>query len=206
MNENIRTGRWAFCLLRGYYIYVQLRSLPAAPRDFFVSMKVLGAPSLVTLSWPMPAKSRRKSASPTPRSRGGSVPVVRSPGAHGFRQLLRCPRKPTKRCGSVHSFFLGENIVLTIGYDYCVVHYIPRRHGIPRERTGPISAHDTPLSAPCSPPREIWRSADVYCCCCIFLLLLLLSCGYCCYNCCFYCCNCCESVIKQSRRFETGRL
>ena len=51
-----------------------------------------GAPSPATLSRPMPAKSQRKSAAPTPRNRGDPAPVARSPGAHGSTQLSRCPR------------------------------------------------------------------------------------------------------------------
>ena len=97
-------------VLSGYYIYVQSRSGPAAPGDFFVFMEPPGALSPGTLSRPMTAKSRRKSAAPTPRSRGYPTHVARSPGAHGSRQLLRCPRKATKPCGSVHSFHLGETI------------------------------------------------------------------------------------------------
>ena len=52
----------------------------------------------------------RPSRDRTPRRRGDPAPVARSPVAHGSRQLSRCPRKPAKRCGCIHSFFLGENI------------------------------------------------------------------------------------------------
>ena len=44
---------------------------------------------------PDPLKSRR------PGARRAST------GAHGSRQLSWCPRKPTKRCESVHSFLMG---------------------------------------------------------------------------------------------------
>ena len=167
---------------------------PSGPIEFFfVFMEAPGATSPATLSRPMAAKSRRKSASPTPRCRGDPAPVARSPGAHGSRQLSRCPRNSQPNVTDVFrvSCWSRRLGTLTIGYDYCVVPYVPGRHGIPSERTGPTSAHDTSLSAPCSPPREIWRSADVYCCRCILLqLLLLLCCGYCCGCCCFYCCIC----------------
>ena len=106
------------------------------------------------------------------------------------------------------SFWAKIYGTLTIGYDYYIVPYIPDRHGIPSERTGLISAHETPLSAPCSPPPEIWRLADVccYCCCCILLQLLLLCCGYCPGYCFFSCCKllrgCDENRAGDSRLVE----
>ena len=153
----------------------------------------------------MPAKSRRKSAASTPRNRGDPALVACWPGAHGFRQLSRYPKKRTKRCGCVHSFVWAKIYVTsTMGYDHCSVPYIPGRHGIPSERTGPVSAHDTSLFALCSPPRELWRSADVDCCCCCCILLQVLR--LCCGCCCLYCYNCWEGVMKQRRRFEAGRV
>ena len=118
-------------LIRGCYIYVQSRYLAAAPQDFFVFMEEPGAPSPATLSRPMPAKLRPESAAPTPRSRGGPAPVACSPGAYGPRQLSRYPKKPTKRCVSVHMFFLAENIegvYHLIRLLYCSLYYRPTRH------------------------------------------------------------------------------
>ena len=97
------------CSNRCVYLCLIQVSCSSTPR-FFVFMEALGAPSPATLSRPTPAKPRRKSAAPTHRSRGDLAPVARSPGAHGSWQLLRCPRKSTKRCGCVHSFLLGINI------------------------------------------------------------------------------------------------
>ena len=138
----------------------------------------------------MPAKLRRKSAAPTRRGRGGPARVARSPGAHGSRQLLRCPRKPTKHCGSVHSFLLVENLVYVdhwIRSLYFPLNSRPTPHTTRENRAH--SAGETPLLAPFSPPRYIRRSADLNSCCCI-LLLLLLCYGYCFGYCCCYCYNC----------------
>ena len=159
------------CSNRFLYLCPIQVSCSSTPR-FFVFMDAPGAPSPATLSRPMPDKSRRKSAAPTPRSRGDPAPVVRSPGAHGSRQLLRCPRWPTKRCGCVHSFFLGQNAGYVYHWIcYFIVPYIPGRQGIPSERTGPISAHDTPHPARrrkrCG-ARQMCTAAAVYgssCCC-----------------------------------------
>ena len=42
---------------------------------------------------------------------------------------------------------------MTIAYNHGIVPYIPGRYGIPSERTGPISAHDTSPSPALRPER-----------------------------------------------------
>ena len=132
-------------------------------------MEAPGAPSTATLSRPMPAKSRRKQAAPTPRSRGDPAPVPRSPGAHGSRQLLRCPRKPTKRCGSVRSFFLGENIRDVdhwIRLLYCSLYSRPTWH-TKRENRAHFGARNTPVCTLLATARDMALGR------CVLLLLLL---------------------------------
>ena len=119
-------------------------------------MEAPGAPSPATLSRPMPAKSRWKSAALTPRRRGDPAPVACSPGAHSSRQLSRCPRKPTKRCRCVHSSLLSGNIGDVdqwIRLLYCSLYSRPTRH-TKREIRDQAPHPQRPSLGGCRPSRD----------------------------------------------------
>ena len=147
---------------------------------FLVLMQAPRAPSPATLSRPMPAKSRRKSAAPIPRSRGDPVLVGRSqahtvPGScHGARG------NPSNVADSFTVFFVG--LKSRGPYDkifFRVVPFIPGRHDILSERTGIFPRTIDPCLHPARRrERHIARQMCITPNCKLLLLLLLLCCGY----------------------------
>ena len=131
----------ASCVLSGYFIHVQSRSPPAAPRVFCLHGAI-----------------RRPIPSPPLSADTGQV-VTEMGSPDPFKSRRPPPRRAFTRRTRFQAAITvpeGANQTLRVcSLYYSIVPYIPGRQSIPSERTGPISVHETPLPAPCSPPQEI---------------------------------------------------